>query len=334
MTRAARRGAGMSQKIDVSPVGAGSAKPVSTMALGTAWFRCDKQDMWFDLLDRYAACGGTTIDSGHIYGDSERIIGSWMAARANRGRLFLFTKGGHGEGGLLPATDLKKIIDRELTQSLERLQTDYVDLYGLHRDNPSAPVGPIVECLNEHIASGRVRTICASNWEYARVDEANTYAETHGLTGFTAVSNNLSLAVPAEPFYPGLVSTDQAGRRWHERTGIPLFSWSSQARGFFSGRYRPETIEQAAKNTDEFTKRMVQVYCTRENLERLRRAESLSRDKGGCSAMQVALAWVVHQPFKVVPIVGPRSSEELESCVVALSLELTMADVKWLNLEV
>ena len=91
------------------------------------------------------------------------------------------------------------------------------------------------------------------------MEEANEYAYKHGIAGFTAVSSNLSLAVPTGPFYPGLVSADE---RWHMETEIPLFGWSVGARGFFTGRYGPEL--RAGEMEDEFARRMVEVYCTEE----------------------------------------------------------------------
>ena len=315
-----------------APLVAGVDRPVSAIALGTAGFGREKQDLWFELLDGFAAGGGTAIDTAYLYGDSEGIIGAWMQSRGNRDRLVLCTKGAHGKN-MLPDEGLEDTIEQELTTSLERLRTDCIDLYWLHRDNPSVPAGRIVDCLNGHLDRGRIRAFGASNWDYERVERANEYAGENGLTGFAAISNNLSLAVQTEPFYEGLVSVDKRGLRWHTETGIPLFSWSSQARGFFTGRYRPETHSRASGIDDPLVRRMVEVYCTEKNFERLRRAEQLGREKGGYSAVQIALAWLLHRPIDVVPIVGPRTAEELASCLGALSIELTEREIQWLNLE-
>lgn len=154
-----------------------------------------------------------------------------------------------------------------------------------------------------------------------------------GEIDFAAVSNNLSLAVQASPFYPGLISLDEAGLRWHVATGIPLFSWSSQARGFFTGAFRPEFLEKFIADKNSFGKRMLEVYGTSENMERLRRAELLGREKGNVSAVQIALAWIMHQPINVVPLVGPHAHEELISCRDALLIKLSGREIKWLNLE-
>jgi aryl-alcohol dehydrogenase-like predicted oxidoreductase len=193
-------------------------------------------------------------------------------------------------------------------------------------------VARILERLNTELEAGRVRALGASNWEYSRIDEANRYAQDHGLTGFAVVSNNLSLAVPTMPFYSGLVSTDKEGELWHERTGIPLIPWSSQARGFFTGRFGPPAPTDA-NALDGFARRMIEVYGTEANYERLRRATELGARNGGYTAVQVALAWLLHKPFPIVPIVGPHSEDELASCAAALALQLSEAEIKWLDLE-
>lgn len=314
------------------PLVPGLDKPVSQLALGTAFYRYEEKQRWFELLDEFIGLGGTLLDSGRHYGTSERVIGEWMASRGTRDRVVLITKCGHGNCEL-PAENFEKMVAEEFEKSLESLQTDHVDLYMLHRDNPVVPVARIIDRLNREIDNGRVRTLGASNWTCSRVDEANAYARLHGLAGFAAVSNNISLAVQAQPFYKGLVDVDRAAERWHRKTGTPLIVWSPQARGFFTGRYAPATAQRHEGPENDFDRRMGEVYCTDENFERLRRARELGSRKGGYSATQVALAWLLHKPFTLVPIVGPHSSAELLSCVHALSLKLTETELQWLNLE-
>ncbi len=314
---------------------AGIDKPVSELVLGTAWYSLKEKEQWFGLMDNFIRYGGTTIDTGRIYGESEDVIGLWMQNRANRDRIVIITKGGLSEKHpeRLAVEGFQDKIKKDITRSLKCLRTNYIDLYFLHRDTPSIPVAEIVECLNAELKCGRIHAFGGSNWELHRVDEANEYAYKYGMTGFAAVSNNLSLAVSAGPFYPGLVSTDKSGECWHAETNIPLFSWSSQARGFFTGRYRPQMYGRIDRIEDGFTKRMIEVYGTDENFERFHRAEELSERKGGYSAVQVALAWVLHRPFTVLPVVGPHTEEELASCVAALSIKLTEPEIRWLNLE-
>ncbi len=308
-------------------------RPISQLALGTAFYKLASKDDCFAILDDFLARGGTVLDTGHGYGESEDVLGLWLESRKARAKVILTTKGGQGDGHGLGLNDFTATIERELKTSLERLHTDQVDLYMLHRDSPAVPVAQIMNCLNTELERGHARSLGASNWEYDRIAEANAYARAHNLQGFSVVSNNLSLAVPKTTFYPGLVSVDQAGEQWHRQTGIPLIVWSSQARGFFTGRYTPQFCAVPSDARDKFTTRMIEVYCTNDNFERLRRAQEFGKQKGGYSAVQIALAWLLHKPFPLIPIVGPHSKSELESCFQALALRLTELETAWLNLE-
>ena len=309
--------------------------PVSRLALGTAFFRNDSAAEWERLLDAFVTMGGNLIDSGRIYGDSEEVIGGWLESRGTRDQVVLITKGCHGKG-VIPEEEFPEVLGAELDISLRMLKTDRVDLYMLHRDNLEIPVGEILEPLNEEIDRGRIQAIGASNWEYRRVAEANEYAQKRRLRGFSAVSNTLSLAAPAAAFYPGLVATDREGERWHRETGIPLIPWSSQARGFFAGEYCREMRDDAelvSPPEKTFMSRMLRVYGTGENFERLERARELGERKGRYTAMEVSLAWLLHKRFPVVPVVGAQSPEELASCARATSLGLSEEEIGWLNLE-
>lgn len=307
---------------------AGIDKSVSRLALGSAFYNPEDKDPWFDVLDEFVGRGGTVLDTGRHYGRSEDVLGLWLASRGARDRVIVITKGGHGQCHGLSADDFAPTIEEELTTSLERLNTDYVDLYMLHRDSPTVPVADIMNYLNSHVERGRVRALGASNWEYHRVKEANAYAGAHGLKGFAAVSNHISLAEASGPFFPGLISAGEDGERWHSQTGIPLIAWSSQARGFFTGRYSKPPDPQ-----DSFAVRMAEIYCTEDNFERLRRATEFGKEKGGYSAIEVALAWLLQKPFPLVPIVGPHNKKELQSCFQALSISMSPREAAWLNLE-
>jgi len=311
---------------------AGIDRPVSPLALGTAFFQPDDADVWHRLLDAFVEHGGTVIDSARGYGHSEAVLGSWLASRGAREQVVLITKGGHGSDLKLPVEHFAQTIEQELSTSLDVLHTDMVDLYMLHRDNVELPVDEIMTCLDRERRRGRVRAFGASNWEYARVDEADDYAHANGLTPFATVSNNLSLPVPTGPFFPGLVSVDAQGEAWHQRTGTPLVAWSAQARGFLSGRYTPDMRGDTGGTADPSATKMLDIYGTDDNFARLRRAEELGARQGGYTAMQVGLAWLRHKPFPLVPIIGPRNSGELTSCIQSLDIALTPAERDWLDL--
>jgi aryl-alcohol dehydrogenase-like predicted oxidoreductase len=304
-------------------------KPVSQVSFGMLPCRMAERDKWFTMMDHFLAAGGTLFDTSRIYGDgeSEAVLGTWVCERQVREQVAITTKCGHGGAlGILPDQGFEAMVTEEVAKSLATLDTDYIDLLLLHRDNPVVPVGRIVDRLNQELVRGTILAFGASNWSYERVEEANSYAKQHGIHGFSVVSNHLSLADPREPFYPRLVAVDAAGELWHERTQIPLLSWSAQARGFFTGSYQPGLVSES----DTFSKRMLEVYATPLNLERLHRAEDLGRRHGGYSATQIALAWLLHKPYPLIPVIGPRTSAELDDCLAAILLKLTNEECAWL----
>src|SRR3990172_8022148 len=188
-------------------------------------------------------------------------------------------------------------------------------------DDPSVPAGEIGEWLNEHRDAGHFREFGGSNWRPERVDEANAHAKRRGLRGMVAVSNYLGLAIANEPMWRGCVMTDEAGLRWHEATGTPNFVWSSQARGFFSGRFKAD---------DPSDPDMVRAYYNKENWERLARAERLGVERG-LSATQVALAYVLNQRFPSIALVGPANVDELRQCAAAAETTLSAEEMAWLE---
>ena len=269
------------------------------------------------LFDEYFRNGGNCFDTAYIYGNSDTILGRWIANRGVRNQVVVLAKGAHTPHCYPEA------ITQQLGETLERMQTDYIDLYIMHRDNPEVPVGEFIDVLNEHRNAGRIRAFGGSNWSVERVQAANDYAKSKGLHGFSAVSNNFSLARMVNPPWDGCVaSSDAASREWFKRTQMPLLSWSSLGRGFFV-RGNPDDLSDQGL-----------IYCwyAEDNFERLGRAKELAKKKG-VEAVQIALAYVLHQPFPSFALVGPEKLHELMVSLDALDIELTPDEVKWLNLE-
>ncbi len=213
-------------------------------------------------------------------------------------------------------------IHSDLGESLERLGTDHVDMYLLHRDDESVPPGPLLEALNEEKAGGRIVAFGASNWTVDRIAAANEYAAEHGLTGFAASSPGLSLPRPVEMQFPGTLFADDDTRRWHADTQLPVFAWTSLAAGFASGRFRPEDSD-----VDESTR----AFFSEDNFERMRRAEDLASSKGA-TTVQIALAFVLNQGFPVIALVGPSNVENLNGTLGALDVGLTADEMRYLDL--
>jgi 1-deoxyxylulose-5-phosphate synthase len=278
-------------------------RPLSRLVLGT--LLVDE-----DVLDEWVRAGGNIIDTAHVYGDgdAERALGAWLAKRPDADVVVL-TKGAHPDGDVRRVTP--EAIASDLRESTERLGRS-PDLYMLHRDDRDLPVGPIMECLNEHLRAGRIRALGASNWTCERIDEANAYAAANGLEGFCCSSTHLSLATQNEEHWDGTLSACEPGiHDWHARTQMPLFAWSAQARGFFAG-HESESVDR--------------VYDNEPNRERRRRAHALAQ-RLGCTANQVALAWVLAQPFPVHAVVGVRTVAQLQEAIGALDVELSEEDL-------
>jgi aryl-alcohol dehydrogenase-like predicted oxidoreductase len=299
----------------------GLEKPITTLIQGSDYFTPSNYENVRTILDRFFEIGGNTIDTAHIYcgGESEVAIGQWLRERNNRDKVVILTKGAHHDQNG-PRVN-PKAITSDLFTSLERLGTDYIDLYALHRDDPNVPVEIIIDALNEHIEAGRIKAIGGSNWTVERLQKANEYAEKNGLVGFTFNSPNLSLAKAQEPYWEGCISADAAYCEWHSETQMPLLSWSSQARGFFTGRFSPED----RSNSD-----LVRVFYNDANWERLRRAEKLAKEKGA-STIQIALAYVLNQPFPTCALIGAQNEDELLSCSEGADILLTEEEINWLE---
>lgn len=309
----------------------GVEKPVSRLVLGTMIINAQEQEQSSALLNAAFEQGMNTFDTAHGYGggESERGIGTWMEERSNRDAVVILTKGAH------PNQDRKRVtpfdITADLHDSLARLKTEYMDLYLLHRDDPGVPVGNIVEWLNEHHAAGSIHAFGGSNWGHERIQEANEYAEQHGLVPFVASSPHFSLAEQVEdPWGPGCVTLTgdraSAARTWYKSNNMAIFAYSSLARGLFSGRITRENFEDTADGACQ------RAYCHACNFDRLDRTQQLAREKG-VSVAQIAMAYVLHTPLNLFALVGAATPEEIRANVEATALTLTAGEMAWLNLE-
>lgn len=271
------------------------------------------------LYDEYFRNGGNTFDTAYIYagGQVDRTLGQWIKNRGVREQVNILAK-----GAITPFCDPENLT-KQLMESLERLQTDYVDIYMMHRDNPEIPVGEFVDVLNEHRNAGRIRVFGGSNWSIERFEAANAYAKEKGLAPFVGINNNFSLARMVEAPWPGCIASASAeSRAWFEKTQTPMLAWSSLAKGFFS----TENFDNLAKND------LIRSWYADDNLQRLARVKELAAKKG-VQPVQIALAWVLCQPFPTFALVGPATLREMETSVDALDIELTPEELKWLNLE-
>jgi aryl-alcohol dehydrogenase-like predicted oxidoreductase len=198
----------------------------------------------FALLDRYLELGGNFIDTAHVYNNwipgersrSEKMIGSWMRSKRNRDRLVIATKGGHPD---LRHMGVPRLSDQEILEDLEEsliyMQVDHIDLYWLHRDDPSRPVEELVDLLAEQVKAGRIRYAGVSNWRLERLQAAQEYAARAGLPAFAAdqVLWNAAVIDRAAIPDPTIHVMDKPLWDYHKATGLAAIPFTSQANGLF-----------------------------------------------------------------------------------------------------
>ena len=309
----------------------GINKPVSRLVQGTLAARETGEEGTFQLLDEVHALGCNVLDTGRIYGDiNEMTAGKWVNSRGLRDEIVMIGKGAHH------SRERKRVTPEDITDdihtSLDRFGFDYIDLYLLHRDDPSVPVGPIVEVLNEHHKAGKILAFGGSNWTHERIAEANAYAKEHNLVPFVASSPNYSLAEQFKPPWADCITISgpqgEAARQWYAETQMPVFAWSSLAGGFFSGRFRRDNLEEMKEGYDKLA---AESYGYEPNFERLDRVRTLAEEKG-LSIPQIAMAYVMSQPLNIFALVGCRNKAEFEANAVAADLKLTDNELAWLDL--
>jgi aryl-alcohol dehydrogenase-like predicted oxidoreductase len=270
------------------------------------------------LCDTYYERGGNVLDSAWLYGHGrcDRLLGDWMDARGVRKDIILIGKGAHSP---LVYPD---VIARQLTESLDRLKTDFIDVYFMHRDNTEVPVGEFVDAMEAEVKAGRIGLYGGSNWTRERMDAAFDYASKNGKVPPGAISNNFSLAEMVNPVWGGvLAGSDDAWKAWLRKRQLPDFAWSSQARGFFTDRAGPDKRDDAE---------LVNAWYSEKNFARRARAAEFA-NRIGKRPLHVALAYCLWQDFPVVPLIGPLALSELDDSLEALDIELTPKDVAWLE---
>ncbi len=310
----------------------GLSKPLPRIIFGTMPLG-NTDATAFSLLDSITEMGCYAFDTAHAYGDgaSEQVIGNWMETRNNRSEVIVIDKGAHpvrGRNRVDPES-----IKQDLQESLCRLKTDYIDLFLLHRDDPTVPVGPIIEVLNDLKNEGKIVLFGTSNWNQKRLEEATEYAQKNGLFTFSVASNQYSLAIQYDDPYPGTLSinssSDDSEWQWYRETQYPLLAWSSLARGFFSGKF---TRDNLAAFTDPQSLMSIRCYAREDNFVRLDRARRLAEEKG-TTVPQIALAYIFQQPLNCFAITGTLNITHFKENVEALEIGLTKKEVSWLDLK-
>ena len=317
-------------------------KPISTLVFGTATPKLfaavdrNRPDIEtcrqeaFALLDAVFAAGINCFDCAGHYG--EEILGEWIDLRGVREKTVILSKCAHPNAWRDRVTDFD--IFSDIHDALAKLRTNYVDIYMLHRDNPDVPVSVIVDTMNRLHDEGKIGAFGGSNWTHRRLEEANEYAAKNNLVPFTVSSPNFGLAEQVDNPWVGNCVTlsgpeNTEARQWYQDHNMPVFAYSSLARGFFSGAFASDDREKAKQFLDEAA---VKGYWCDNNFERLRRAEILAGEKH-CTVAQIALAWLLNQPLDTYLLVSFSNEKHIRPSVDACEMVLTPEECAWLNLE-
>lgn len=271
----------------------------------------------FDILDAYAAAGGNAIDVADAYpywapgcsgGESEEIVGRWMAARGNRSDIVVCTKVGKfpGDHGL----SYEQVI-HGADASLRRLQTDYIDLYYCHADDPGTPLEETLRALGALVGAGKVRAIAASNYTADRLDEALRIADEMGLPRFCALQPHYSLVERQE--YEGTLQD------LCEREGLGCLPYWPLAAGFLTGKYTEPPGQVARADS-------VSRFQTPRNDAILDVVRTIA-SRHGVAPATVALAWLLTRPTVVAPIASVSRVDQLPALVASTALTLTAEDL-------
>lgn len=303
---------------------------MSRIILGGVYFGTTlTREQSFELLDKYIERGGNTLDTARVYADwienghsaSESTIGQWIKARNNRKDIILVTKGGHPEVAGVSRLS-KEDIQSDMDKSLEALQTDYVDLYLLHRDDVNKPVGEIMEALHMLVKQGKARAVGVSNWTTDRIKEANAYAEQNNKTRLVISQIQWSLAecFPQNFNDLTLVCMNQKEYQQYLEMGMPVMAYSSQANGLYS---------KADEKGLEYVPIKLQKFLTLENINRYNNLLKLCKRKG-YSNTAVALNYIMDNRLNGSAIIGCTSIEQLNDCLKADEITLTQEEIEQL----
>jgi len=283
---------------------------------------CDR-DQSFRVLDAFYEAGGRMIDSADIYsawvpgnkgGESEEIIGEWMEARGLRGEMLVATKTNAGgqPGGLQRAK-----VEAALQASLDRLRSDYVDLYYAHRDDAETPQEDVVSTYADALAAGKVRELGASNYTAERLASIVEVADAMGVPGFTVLQPEYNLV--ARGSYEGALQDLCVSR------AIAVLPYFALAAGFLSGKYASEKDWEGNARAG-----MLAGAAANGGWQVLDVVRDVAAELGTKPA-HVAISWQLQQPGIAAPIASATSVEQLADLIAAVSLKLEPDQLERLN---
>ena len=280
------------------------------------------EKIFLSEMDVYSEYGGNHFDTAHMYcgGESERLVGKWLKGK-NREKYIVTTKGAHPDLKTGASRLSKKDIEHDLDESLKRLDTDYIDLYFLHRDDESIPANEIIHIMNELSASGKFNYFGCSNWKTARIETANKYAAANGLKPFciSQIKYSLGVTSPAYKDDPTLVEMTDTEYTFYKKSDMPVMAYASQAKGFFQ-----------KKDLNDLSEKCRARYFCDKNVKRRKRAELIAANRN-VSVTAVILSYLYSQKINVFPIIGGSSADQVADSLKFSDFILSSDEIKYLH---
>ncbi|MEH1894839.1 MAG: aldo/keto reductase [Nostoc sp.] len=283
------------------------------------------EDTSFKILDHFIAAGGNFIDTADVYskwasgnqgGESETILGKWLKQRGNREQVVIATKVGN-DLGIKGKGLSRKYIQQAVEDSLQRLQTDYIDLYQSHIDDESIPLEETLETYGELISQGKVRVIGASNYSASRLAQALQISQQHGYPRYESLQPRYNLYSRSD--------YEQDLQLLSQEQGIGVINYSSLASGFLSGKYRSEQdLSISARGNS------VKQYLNARGFRILKAVDEVAKTYNS-TPTQVSLAWLIARPTITAPIVSATNIEQLNDIIKAIDLKLDPDAIDLLN---
>jgi aryl-alcohol dehydrogenase-like predicted oxidoreductase len=263
------------------------------------------------VLSFYADNGGNFIDTadmysqwapGHIGGESETIIGDWMAKRGNRQKMIIATKVSKLDTRPgLKAANIKAACD----ESLKRLKSDYIDLYYAHQDDLDTPIEESLGAFDELIKAGKVRYIAASNFTPERLQESLNISKANGLSSYIASQDQYNLL--DREYEKGLMPTI-------EKNNLSQIPFYGLARGFLTGKYRPGVSVESVRASG-----VASNYANERGWNLLSKLDQIAKDKKTTVAA-ISLAWLRAQPTVATPIASATKLEQIKEIMPIVEL--------------
>ncbi len=302
---------------------------ICSLCLGTAPYGTGtSEDDAFMLMDHYYELGGRILDTAHVYGvwqengagASEKCIGKWLQSRNCRSDIAIMTKGAHPDFKSGEKRVTQDAIRSDISDSLERMHIETIDMYWLHRDDPNIPISEIAQWMHDFHVAGLFKTYGVSNWSYERIDELLSYAHSNNLLQATGNQLGFSLAKTKEGTgsHNDTIYMTKQGFQWHTQAQFSAYAFSSQASGLFSKCSNFQALMDHEK---------LNAYKIEANKSVIEHIQELSHNYL-CSPNQLALHALLKCPFPCYPIIGARTAEQMSDSMNAQKLQIKQEDLE------